>query len=421
MTLHSMSCLRNCWPGGHHAPVPLTDRGPLRVLFTITSMPVGGAETLLMNLIRRMNRERFLPEVCCLKEPGPLGEELTREIPVHSRLLNGKFDLRVFPRLTRLIRRRGIDALVTVGAGDKMFWGRLAAWWRQLPVVVSALHSTGWPDGVGRLNRRLTPLTDAFIACANEHGRFLVEHEHFPVDKVRVISNGVDVDRFRRCESGAHRVRRELGISPDSRVCGIVAALRPEKNHELFLRAAAIVLREVPHAVFLIVGDGPRRPNLVALAKELGIDQQVRFLGTRGDIPDVLSLMDVFALTSHNEANPVSILEAMACETPVVATRVGSVAESVRHRKTGFLVAPGSADPLAGRLVRLLTSGQTRRDMGQAARRAVVENWSLDHMVRGYEDLIRDIYQAKCGEQPAFREKPVSDMAPESEDCLVRM
>jgi len=384
-------------------------------------MPVGGAETLLVNLIRRLNRDEFLPEVCCLKEPGPLGEELTREVPVHSRLLSGKFDPRVFPRLTRLIRRRRIDAVVTVGAGDKMFWGRLAAWWRQLPVVVSALHSTGWPDGVGHLNRRLTPMTDAFIACASEHGRFLVEYEHFPEDKVCVIPNGVDVERFQRCESGAQRVRKELGISPDSRICGIVAALRPEKNHELFLRAAAIVLREVPHAVFLIVGDGPRRADLEALAKELRIEQQVRFLGTRSDIPDVLSLMDVFALTSHNEANPVSILEAMACETPVVATRVGSVAESVEHRKTGFLVAPGSADPLAGRLVRLLTSGQTRRDMGQAARRCVIENWSLDHMVRGYEDLIRNIYQAKCAEQTTSHETQLTDITAEPEDCLARM
>ena len=86
--------------------------------------------------------------------------------------------------------------MVTVGAGDKMFWGRLAARRVGVPVIVSALHSTGWPDGVGRLNRLLTPITDAFIAVAASHGRFLIERTGFPADKVAVIPNGVDTQRF---------------------------------------------------------------------------------------------------------------------------------------------------------------------------------------------------------------------------------
>ena len=100
---------------------------PLRVMFVITSMHVGGAETLLLNLLRRIDRSRFSPELCCLKELGELGEQLQHEIPVYEKLLRNKFDIGVFWRLTRLLRRRQIDAVVTVGAGDKMFWGRLAA------------------------------------------------------------------------------------------------------------------------------------------------------------------------------------------------------------------------------------------------------------------------------------------------------
>ena len=146
--------------------IPLADRGPLRVMFALTSMPVGGAETLLVNLIRRLDREQFLPELCCLKELGPLGEEMAEEVPTFSQLIGGKTDVRVLGRLAKLLAWRRIDALITVGAGDKMFWGRLAAWRAGVPVVASALHSTGWPDGVGRLNRLLTPITDAFIAVA---------------------------------------------------------------------------------------------------------------------------------------------------------------------------------------------------------------------------------------------------------------
>ncbi|MCA9215758.1 MAG: glycosyltransferase, partial [Planctomycetales bacterium] len=135
------------------------DRGPLRVMFLLTSMPVGGAETLLRNLVRSMERTQFEPEICCLKGLGPIGEELAREFETHSHLLSHKLDLRVLPRLASLLKRRKIDAVITVGCGDKMFWGRIAAKLAHVPVVASALHSTGWPDGVGRLNRLLTPWT----------------------------------------------------------------------------------------------------------------------------------------------------------------------------------------------------------------------------------------------------------------------
>src|SRR5688500_4120401 len=140
------------------ALMPLADRGPLRAMFLITSMPVGGAETLLVNLIRRLDRQRIQPSLGCMKELGPLGEELTREIRTHAHLINHKYDIGVWWRLARILRQERIDALVTVGAGDKMFWGRLAAWKARLPVVLSALHSTGWPDGIGKLNRLLMPI-----------------------------------------------------------------------------------------------------------------------------------------------------------------------------------------------------------------------------------------------------------------------
>ncbi len=378
---------------------PLADRGPLRVMFVITSMPVGGAETLLVNLIRKLDRNHFLPELCCLKDLGPLGEELAEEVPSFSNLLTRKTDIRVLSRLTRLLRWRRTDAVITVGAGDKMFWGRLAAWRAGAPVIASALHSTGWPDGVGRLNRMLTPITDAFIAVAGAHGEYLVQRERFPRGKVNVIPNGVDVERF---GAGADRLatRQQLGLTPTTPVVGIVAALRPEKDHELFLRAAAQVRVRVPEAVFLIVGDGPLRPKLEALAGELGIAPAVQFLGTRSDIPKLLGAMDVFALTSRNEANPVSILEAMAAGLPVVAPDVGSIAESVSDGITGYLTPQGDADQTAGRICELLENIELARGMGRAGRQVVVDRWSQGAMVRGYEQLDhRDLFgQVRTGE-----------------------
>ncbi len=389
---------RNC------CHVPLDDRGPLRVLFAITSMPVGGAETLLVNLVRRMDQNRFCPEICCLKEAGPLGEMLAREIPVYSQLLKSKHDVRVLQRLRKLFVRRQIDAVVTVGAGDKMFWGRLAAWSTRVPVILSSLHSTGWPDGIGRLNRCLTPLTDGFIAVAQQHGRFLVDKERLPSHKVHVIPNGVDVQRFCPNPVAREAVRRDLHLHADVPVFGIVAALRQEKNHLLFLRAAKRIRQAIPDARFLIVGDGPRREQIEVAVASSGLQRSVMMLGTRRDIPDLLAAMDVFVLTSQMEANPVSILEAMATGLPVVATRVGSICETVRDGYTGYVVAPGDAEAIARRGIDLVSQPTRMCQMGQNGRQAIGDHWSLDHMVAGYQRLIAATYRRKCGAARADRD-----------------
>lgn len=367
---------------------------PLRVMFMQTDMRIGGAEMVTANIIRRLDRERFTPELCCLKHPGVIGEELTHEIPVHHDLLHNKYDLRVLPRLISLLKARETDAVITVGAGDKMFWGRIAARRLGLPVIISALHSTGWPDGVGRLNRMLTPITDAFIAVAAAHGQYLMEHEGFPARRVVVIPNGVDTTKFAPMESSA-AVRYDLGIDADAPVAGIVAALRPEKNHELFLEMARRVVRQRPESQFVIIGDGLRRDALVQRTHEMGLENSVHFLGSRNDVPRLLAALDVFVLTSHVEANPISILEAMSAGRPVVATDVGSIHEAVAEGKTGYLVPAGDVGRLADRVLTLFNDSPRRQAMGAAARRAVVEHWSIASMVGGYEDLIESIYASK--------------------------
>jgi glycosyltransferase involved in cell wall biosynthesis len=369
-------------------------RRPLRVMFMQTDMRIGGAEMVTANIIRRLDRDRFIPELCCLKEPGELGDALADEIPVHHGFLRNKYDLRVLPQLIRLMRSRKVDAIVTVGAGDKMFWGRIAARYVGVPVIVSALHSTGWPDGVGRLNRMLTPITDGFIAVAPSHGRYLIEVEGFPAKHVTVIPNGVDTTKFAPLREVA-AVRRKLGIDENAPVAGIVAALRPEKNHELYLEMARRVVRQVPTAQFLIVGDGLCRQDLQKRASDMDLAANVLFLGSRDDVPRLLAAMDVFVLTSHMEANPISILEAMSVGRPVVATNVGSIHEAVCDGETGHLVPAGDASQLADRVLGLFNDQPRRLEMGEAARKSVVENWSIQAMVQGYEELINSIWRRK--------------------------
>src|SRR5204863_8143599 len=139
--------------------------------------------------------------------------------------------------------------------------------------------------------------------------------------------------------------------------------------------------KQLPQARFLLIGDGLRRTALEERVAQLGIQESIHFLGTRSDVPALLSLVDVLALSSHMEANPVSILEGLACGKPVVATRVGSIPETVHHGENGYLVDPGSAPQLAEHLFRLLADPSVARRLGAAGRREVVENWSLDRMV----------------------------------------
>jgi glycosyltransferase involved in cell wall biosynthesis len=398
---------------------PLADRGPLRVMFVITSMPVGGMEALLVELIRRLDRSRFEPELCCLKYLDVLGEALAEEIPVFTGLLKHKYDFAVLWRLKKLMRQRRIDAVVTVGAGDKMFWGRLAGRLAGVPVICSALHSTGMPDRVELLNRLLAPLTDAFIGVAETQGRYLAEGEGCPAAKVRVIPNGVDVEKFHPRWPVAS-LQGEFCFAPGTPVVGIVAALRPEKNHELFLQAAKLIHQALPTTKFLVIGDGPRRAELECFARDLGLNEAVRFTGTRGDVPEMLSLVDVILLTSHMEANPASILEAMACEKPVVATRVGSVPETVLDGRTGYLVPPGDAYELARLTLDLLCHPDHAALLGRAGREHVIAHWSVDRMVKGYQDLIADLYEKKAvgSGQRAVGSKDLSQRRPVNSDKL---
>lgn len=358
-------------------------------------MPVGGAETLLLNLMRRFDRQRIAPELICLKQLGPLGESLASEIPTTHSMLGSKYDLTVALRLARHFRSRNIDAVVTVGAGDKMFWGRLAAKLAGVPVICSALHSTGWPDGVGRLNRMLTGITDKFIAVAESHGEFLVDFERFPSRKVTVIRNGIDTNRFIPNQTAKVNVRAELGINQHSPLVGIVAALRPEKNHELFLSIAERTSRTIRDAQFVIVGEGPERAKIESIIAAKRLELNVRMLGNRNDTPQLLAALDAFLLTSHNEANPVSILESLACGVPVVSTNVGSIAETVQEGITGYTVEAGDAEQATERLLRLLLDRNHAEQLGRNGRDLVHKTGSLNAMVDGYQKLIEKIYLEK--------------------------
>ena len=184
------------------------------------------------------------------------------------------------------------------------------------------------------------------------------------------IHNGVELGRIRPTRD-RNEVRRELGIDPATPLIGAVGRLSPVKGHAHFIRAARLIVEKEPAAKFLIVGDGPLRSELEICAKRLGIGDACLFVGARHDVYDLVAAMDVFVLPSVDEGIPMALLEAMALETPVVATAVGGVPEVVEHRATGLLVRSGDEPGLADASLELIREPRLARTLGARARGVV--------------------------------------------------
>jgi glycosyltransferase involved in cell wall biosynthesis len=368
-------------------------------MFVVTSLIIGGAEKQLIEILRRISRPLFDPVVVCLKEPGVLAAELDPlGIPIYSRLLSHKYDLRVLPRLISIIRKEKPVILWARNFGDKMFWGRLAGKMTKVPVILASIHSSGIigqkESVLGTLNKALTPITDLFLAVSENQKRYLVEGEGLPEDKITVIHNGIDLEAFKP-RKDPQLIRRELGIDPKGKVVGQVAKLRPEKGHDLLLEAAGMVLKAQREVGFLLIGDGPERDRLKERCRSLGIADRVWFLGDRKDLPDMINVLDIGTLSSPMEAFPNALLEYMALAKPVIAPRVGGVPEIITHGSEGYLFSPGNSQEMAHYLLKLLADPGLMQAMGEAGRERVRSAFPLNLTVQKIEQLLLSQMSAK--------------------------
>lgn len=360
-----------------------------------STMGVGGAERILASLVRGLRGRGYEPVVCCLYEPGEVGEELAREgVEVVSGVMRSRRDAAGVLRLSRMLRRRRIDVLYMNNQPATQLWGTLAATLARTRLVVTALHFTARDSGKNRrLNRFTARGVDLWITISHVQKRRLVEREGVPSGgAVTVVPNGVDVERFARGATARAATRAALGIPGDAPVAGIVAGLRAEKNHSVFLKAARRVLDRRPDARFLVVGDGDRRQALEREAGDLGVDGATSFLGIRHDTPELIGACDVGVLSSSFgvETSPVTLLEFMSAGKPVVSTDVGAVREIVVEGVNGFVVPEDDDEALAAALLRVIEDEALAAKMGDAGRAHVTERFSLDRMVtRTEEELMR--------------------------------
>ena len=370
------------------------------VMFLETRMKMGGAEMMCSQIIRHLDGKRFRPLLCCLYERDFLGEKLAAEkIPVYDRLASGRWDAGVWFRLARLLRRESVDLLYIINQPLTQFWGTLAGRLAGVPRLVSAIHFMGRIDRVRRqgwINRLAFPFTDRIIALSESHKADLVKKEGLKPEKIEVISNGLEKERLAPAGNPAE-IKKRLGLGENVPVVGITAMLRPEKDHALFLKSAQYVLSRRPEVSFLVIGDGTEKDRLAALVRELGIEKNVCFLGLQAEAFRLVSCFDVAVLSSRPvvETFPLSVLEYMAAAKPVVATRVGSLPDLVEEGRTGFLVESGDWKTLGERILTLLQDRGRAESMGQAGRKKVLQEYTLDQTIKKTEALFEKLLEEK--------------------------
>ncbi|MCE0763117.1 glycosyltransferase [Pseudonocardia kujensis] len=361
--------------------------GRLRVLFVVPDLGVGGAERHAATLAPALDPTRFDVSLVCIGEEGALFPGLV-DAGIPARALHLRDDPpRALWQLVRLMLRLRPDVVVTRGYNAETL-GRVAAALTRVPRSVVWVHNCGDVTPRGRLravvDRVLDRVTSAYYAVAEGQRPYLVDDLGYPDAKIEVIHNGVDVDRFVVREPGASDsgVAAEFGFDKGAPVIGAVAVLRPEKDHATLLHAMRLVLDERPDARLLIVGDGPERSSLEALATELGIAGSVAFAGARHDVDRLLGGIDVVTLSSFTvECFPMAILEAMARGLPAVATAVGGVPEMIDDGRTGHVVPPRDPRALADALLKVIGDPSVRASMGAAGRRRVEELFTLERSV----------------------------------------
>lgn len=207
-----------------------------------------------------------------------------------------------------------------------------------------------------------------------------------PTHKISTIYNGIDLERFDQ-PVNKKAFLSELGFNRNCQIVLTIANLVPRKGLEYFLSAASRVIKRRSQTVFLIVGDGFLNGNLKSLAANLGISNNVFFLGTRNDVHKVLSVCDVFVLSSISEAFPIVNIEAMAAKKPVVATNIAGIPEIVRHNINGILVPPKHSEALAEAMVRILTDKKLAKEMGLKGREIVEGKFTIEQILSDYFSL----------------------------------
>jgi glycosyltransferase involved in cell wall biosynthesis len=360
--------------------------------FGVRGSSIHGVSRLFSWWFPRYDPARYAVSLCGLKPPEPATRWLEEQgIPVRS-LGRGRFDPRILRDLVNLARERGARVLHVHGYAAADF-GRIAARAVGAKLVLHEhFADPRMPAYQGLADRLLRDLTDGAIAVSHSTREFLVRERSVPKERVRLIWNGAPLDEFAPApRERARRVRRDLGLPDDALVVGSIGRLNAQKGHRFLVEAAAQLLPHRPEVRVLIAGDGDLMAELRQHAAALGIADRVVFAGHRTDVPDLLSALDVFCISSLYEGTPLALFEAMAAGKAIVSTSVDGCREVLEDGVTAVLVPPRDAAALAGGLDRVLADAPLRQRLGEqalAASRRYDVSTCVDQMQAFYDDLL---------------------------------
>lgn len=373
----------------------------VQILFLIDKLVAAGTQTNLLEIVRHLDQTRFSPHVVALVEGGALeGAFRATGVPVYilkTKKAYGHSGVRALFWLIRYIRKEKIDIVQNHFLHADLL-GTLAAKCGGAKRVITARRDLGFWRGPRQLalNRFLAHFADRILVNSKAVKEATVAKEKVLPEKIHVIHNGIDTKRFFPYDFERTEGRKRLGIGEKNLVVGMVANMRHEvKGHTYLIQAMVEVLKEFPESYLVLVGDGFLRRALEKEAEGLGIRSRVRFIGSSTENQIYVNAMDVVCSSSLSEGFSNSILEAMASAKPVVATEVGGNPEAVMDGLTGFLAVPKNPLSLSGRIRLLLRDETLRIQMGEMARRRVLKKFSIETMIREYEDFYTGLMRAQ--------------------------
>jgi len=366
------------------------------LLFTsLSGEMLGGGQRSLLLLLERLDRTKFRPFLVCPTEGGlvekaeKLGIE-TEIIRMGSLKTPNIFSTAatVF-KLRRLIKKKKIE-LIHSDSPRQALYASLAVRKTKTPLIWHVRVSTAEKKS---LDRFLYNRSRKVIAVSRAASLRFAEYD-LASDKLVVIPNGVDLTQFKPMYPD-RKLQEELGIEAGSVLVGTLGQLIPGKGQDVLLKAAKRIAEQAPEVTSVIVGNGNTvyRKTLEELSAGLGIEDKVRFIGNREDIPQIMSCLDITVLpsTSHLEGLSRVIIEAMACAKPVIATDTGGNPEAVEDGKTGILVPPGDPDGLALAILELARDADKRKRMGEAGRKRAEQLFSIEMNVDRIEKIYEEI------------------------------
>ena len=367
----------------------------LRIMYIALDMDLGGLQRIVNMLIRKIDKEQFVPHLCCLDRDGLFLDQL-RGDSVPSYILGrrpGPFDFRLFIRLYKILRSNKIDIIHSQNGCS--FYAALAGRMAGVRGIIHTDHGRLVPDKkVAKLEDRIASMMmERYIGVSEKLTEYLASQVKISKKKLVTILNGVDTQRFVPWESKQkENARKTFGLSNGDKILGTVCRLDPVKNLELLIGSMPAICKVIPNCKALIVGDGPAESQLRNLAQALGLNSKVIFPGRSSEIESVLPIFDLYVNTSLSEGTSMTILEAMSCGLPVVASDVGGNSRLVDN-SNGSLFGARDREGFEQKVVDLLINDGSLAELGKASRRKAETNFSFDRVVKQYEELYLSVYR----------------------------